>query len=505
MSSGRVWTNWWGGCAALALTTVVPAWGAAIDVIRFDTAVQTAQGGQYRCVGALPNHLQGRLLTAGKPARGAWELLVMADAPASGFGGIVPLFDTTVRGREAALLDISQAPQLEICALGALGDQRLHVELVPGRSLDVDAAGVRLGMVDADKLSKDGWTTLRWSVPADAVDRTNVGSVRFLFEGTGAARVALAGVRFVDAEQVEPMTLAPPEKRPALRQALWVWRTTRYLPEAGQIDALLAFCRTQGITDLFWQIPYNKFAGGKLELLFEAEQRAFNARAHAAGLRVHALDGAPEFVLQENHDKVFQVVAAVDAFNQAGSPAERYDAAHMDNEPYVLAGWKRDAGERQRIIQDYYALNQTLHKQVHEAGMVYGVDIPFWWDKPGEDGGYAYTVRTEAGMVPLLEALFPLIDNAGIMSYRVQALGGNGVVDCCRSEFELGGRLGVEVFASVELGTGKKVEPGISFGVYPADYFLGQRETLLRVLPHQRGCAGLAIHAYYSFADMLEN
>jgi hypothetical protein len=128
--------------------------------------------------------------------------------------------------------------------------------------------------------------------------------------------------------------------------------------------------------------------------------------------------------------------------------------------------------------------------------MAFGVDIPFWWDKRDANGEPAFMVKSGEGRIPLLEALFPLIDNAGIMSYRERVTGPNGVLGCAAGEFELGNRYHVDVLAAVETGTGPDVEQGITFGVYPYAYFQSQWKTLKRALAATPGCAGTALHYY---------
>lgn len=487
----------------LLLPAMTAAAGETIAVIDFDAALRTAQGGYYQCYGALPDRLRDGLVTTGTPAAGAWRLEVSGDAPASGAGGLILLGERSDLTSAKQTLDVQSAPNLQLRLIGELGQRKLRVELLSGPHATGAASGTTIGLLDAAALDAASWGVKTWTVAGDGLDASALAAVRISLEGEGPAWVALDAVRFCSAEAADwPVTPAAP-MRP-LRQALWVWKTTKYLAEPGEVEKLLAFCKAHAITDLFWQVPYNKFVGGKIELLQNDAQRAFNAAAHRAGLMVHALDGGPSFVLKENHIRMTKLVEALDAFNRAGAADERYDGVHMDNEPYVLKGWKEGPEAQQAIIQSYLELNRALSAQVKAAGMVYGVDIPFWWDRLDDSGKAMFRVKSEAGEPALLEALFPLVQNAGIMSYRVRALGGNGVADCCRSEFALGERLGVDVFASVELGVGDKVEEGITFGVYPAGYFATQLATLQRVLPTQPGCAGIAIHAYYSYVELVE-
>ena len=55
---------------------------------------------------------------------------------------------------------------------------------------------------------------------------------------------------------------------------------------------------------------------------------------------------------------------------------------------------------------------------------------------------------------------------------------------------------------SVELGTGSKLDKGTTMAPYSADYFYGQLNTLRRILTHQSGCSGIAIHNYRALAEM---
>jgi hypothetical protein len=503
-----------GVCALVAAMTATPAGAAGhvIEVIDFDATARTAQGGLFGCFGALPNHLRDRMVTAGSPACGAWRLEVVADAPSAGLGGAIPLFNrdlllgraTRTPDNPPKLLDISSAPNLQLRLIGALGERKLQVALVP--KAEPGSAGIRVGTLAAGDLDARKWSTKSWSVAESGVDLTSVGFIQLTLEGTGPGWIAVDAARFSAAESTADWRLTPPADAPSIRQAMWVWKTREILPDPAQVERLLAFCETHRITDLFWQVRKQRSSGDAVVLEMVDAQRAFNTAAHRAGIRVHALDGDPQFVLRKKHARVFNLVDALVRFNQEGPADARFDAVHMDNEPYVLKEWKQSPADRQEIIQSYIELNRELQRRVHAGGMQYGVDIPFWWDKVDAAGVRAYQVKTEQGDVPLLEAIFGLVDNAGIMSYRVRVTGPNGVIDCCQTEFALGAQDGTEVFASVELGVGPKVEAGITFGVYPMAYFWTQLETLGRMLPAQRGCVGVAIHAYQFFEESsLEN
>ncbi len=469
-----------------------------IDVAGFDSSAFTAQGGLFTCIGGKPDRLRDRLTTKGNPAGGAWLLELTADAPGTGVGCVIPLIPHREKGNTLKLNDVST---LYVRALGQLGDRTIKIELLP--HLAEKHSGILLGSIDADGLDADSWRVIGLPLAASHGKELAFEGIRITAEGEGTSQFALNAIWFGNTEDSE-RSMAPTAVRKPLRKAMWVWKSKEILASATWPGQLLSFCKTQGITDIFWQVPNRKSEGGERGFWYVNEQRAFNAQAHKAGISMHALDGDPEFVWKKNHHRVFELVDALGRFNHECKAEERYVAVHMDNEPYVLKEWKASPESQQEIIRDYLSLNRELRRRVNAAGMEYGVDIPFWWDSTNDEGERVYYLQTESGREPLLEAIFELVQNAGIMSYRVRATGGNGVLDCCLTEFDLGARMGVDVLASVETAVGPRVETGITFGVYSCEYLLSQLETLERLLALQKGCAGLAIHDYYSFAGMLE-
>jgi hypothetical protein len=350
-----------------------------------------------------------------------------------------------------------------------------------------------LGTVAPHELHESKWRLLALRLPPE----TPVRDVRVLLEGGGSGWLALDRISLAaDAE-------SQPEGRPRtgrphdLRKAMWVWNTKRILADPAETSELLAFCERQRLTDVYCQIPYS-YHGGAVTLEGADRLRKFTARAQRAGTRLHALDGAPRFVLPEHHERMFALVEALAAFNREEPENARFQAMHLDNEPYLLREWK-NIQTRPEVIRDYVALNRELRRRANAADMEFGIDIPFWFDKQDASGGPVFVLEEGDRSVPLLEALFECAQNVGIMSYRERVTGPNGVVACCMTEFGLGARHGVDVFASLELGTGPDVEKGITFGVYAPEYFDEQQATLQHVLSRQVGCAGMAIHYYDAF------
>ena len=490
--------------AAITALLTITACGAPIavaadiiPVIDFDRGAMTAQHGLVFSVGDRPDKVNDRLHAAGEPRRACWQINVADDAPSEGACGFIPLFDNRSGNRPRNLLDASTAQFVHLSLIGDLGKRSLKIDVVPGIVTAAERWGATAGVLSGIDINDSEWKDTKVSLDLEGLDKTQLGSIRLTLSGEGPAWVAVSDVWFsAGADTARPNAYAAevPAGHP-LRRATWVWYTREIIADSAQSAELLRFCTAHQITDIFLQIPY-QYEDGVVTLEMPDALRAFNVAAHRVGITVHALDGRPEFILERNHDRMFRFVEAIAKFNAAGDADGRYSAIHLDNEPYVMEGWRNDA-ERKTIIHDYVKLNRELSRRIHDANMRFGVDIPFWWDDIDSDGNPKFTAPAPSGgQMPLIDAVFDCMDNVGIMSYRERATGPNGVIGCCATEFDLGVRKNVGVFASVELGTGPNVEPGITFGVFPMQYFNAQLETLTRALAYTEGCAGIAIHYY---------
>ena len=158
-------------------------------------------------------------------------------------------------------------------------------------------------------------------------------------------------------------------------RALWVWDSTPLLQDTSARHSFLEFCRARGI-DIAW-LQVARSAGG-VRLEHESGWRDLLRDAHRHGVRIHALDGDPAYALRERHDIVLALVDTIIRFNRDAPPDARFDGIHLDNEPYLLAGWELQV-VRERLLAEYLDLNARVQSAVRaEGGLEFGVDIPFW-------------------------------------------------------------------------------------------------------------------------------
>jgi hypothetical protein len=266
-------------------------------------------------------------------------------------------------------------------------------------------------------------------------------------------------------------------------RALWIWSTAELIRDKAQCDDLFESCRVDGISLLWMQLPYELDSssesapaesvpsplGGegarragegavqtgigmptpnsetpssglrppspprgegtntRCRISSPVELRRFLKRAHDLGINVHALDGCPEFALQEFHSVPLAVVDEVVRFNSQSSPAERFKGIHLDNEPYLILGWQ-EPSQREEILRDFLNLNVECQRRAVAAGIEYGIDIPFWWNAFNPDGEPPGTVTFRGERKPASFHCIDLLDNVGIMNYRDTADGADGMI-----------------------------------------------------------------------------
>lgn len=465
-----------------------------IPVANFGTSIQTDQGGFFRTIGGRPNQIIDQLIKSEDPLQNSWRIELTSESPQKEIGVLIPLFNQRpLQVKE--FIGIQPASHLCMRLQGALGNRQLKIELVPGTNRH--SQGIYLGNVSAEQCQGDSFSTLCFPVISDN-NKSNIGFIRILADGEGPSWFAINSIAFADVPFDFPAVNTTELDR-NLKTALWVWGTKEILPDSQQCEKLLQLCKDYAVTDLYFMVQKNR-NDDRVRVTFENEQRNFNALAHAQGIKVHALAGQPNDALRKNHHRSINLIQAVQEFNSASASNQKFDGIHLDIEPHLLRKWKNNS-TRQEVIQAYFDLNQRASKATRANGMAYGVDIPFWWDKIDEDGRRVYWHEGPDGDKPLLEAMFPLVDNIGIMSYRDRVTGRNGTVSHCLTEFDLGEQYSVDVFASVELGDGPRVERGISMAAYSTDYFCRQLKSLRTTLQHQAGCGGIAIH---HFTPLLE-
>ena len=307
----------------------------------------------------------------------------------------------------------------------------------------------------------------------------------------------------------------PVDKESRLR-AMWFWHTEEMLKSPSGVEDVLSFAVEHNIDHLFVQI-LTKEDAGVTQISDPAEMRAFISLATELGIKIHALDGAPNFALSDNHDTVLSKVQAVLDFNETANASERFHAVRMDIEPYALKdewdGKKEDKPHeklesRQAIIESFLEINQSIVDLIaqDENPIDFGIDIPFWYDKKKQDGTYEYTAEHNGEYANLATHLIRMVDNVGLMAYRNNPTGSDSTLELSSVELEIADHEdAATVFIGFEtkLPDGEGIPKNITFGHLTSQELEEAITKLEAAASEYESFSGVAIHHYKSLKALV--
>jgi len=416
-------------------------------IATFDEGIQNSLGGYFNKFESAPSSASAFATEETFRGGAGRSLKIEAHQKPGGFcGAWMHLFD--MKADQKKFFDSRNFAYLSFWVRGEKGGEDFTIKMADETWIGKEDS-VPVGSV---KQFLPGGITTQWQevlVPLaklDRLDRMSMGGVTFDFTNPGDATVYIDDISFKTTPKI-----ATPETRKGdlaaaaggkpLPRAMWVWNTEPVLLDPAYREKMFELCKQENI-DLLWvQIhcdyePKTEIyaenkpppAGLRCVLKNTDKLREFLKEAHAAGLKVHALDGFPEYAEKPYHHVPLAAVDAVIAFNKESKPEERYDGIHFDNEPYLIIGW-RDWKIREEILKEYLDLNAEIQKRCRANGLSYGVDIPFWWQEKDEKTGKVSGLVTYNGVEkPASYHCIDLLDNVGIMNYRDAADGADGII-----------------------------------------------------------------------------
>lgn len=380
-------------------------------------------------------------------ARGT-SLRIRADKQENGFCGVwLQFFDSKVAKKK--FFDAKPYAYLSFWIRGQVGGERFLVKM-SDRSWVEKEDSLELGEIRKflpDGVSRNWQEVLIPLSDAAALDLSNLGGLTFLFHSPGQSTVYIDDLSFKTSAEMKLNPNAPENQERQMARynaprTMWLWKLSEFLDNDTARENLFDVCATEGIEQLWVQIGYKtdplstsasqpngKAAPARVELRHEDKLRAFLAAAHKTRLQVHALDGDPEFCARAKHSIPLGVVEAIIAFNQASKPEQRFDGIHFDNEPHALLGWG-DRTRRERMLKEFLDVHAECQRRVRtQSGLSFGVDIPFWWHHNDPQTGRPVGEVTFNGKKkPASWHCVDLLDNVGIMNYRDNADGADGMV-----------------------------------------------------------------------------
>ncbi len=409
-----------------------------------------------------------------------------------GYAGFwIHFFNSKAHPVDRIFLDATPFRYLTFTIRGEEGDETLMLQ-VADYSWEKREDSVEIGSVErfipSGRITKDWqrvWIPLE-ELP-ESLNRQELASLVFLARSRNG-RISVGDIAFTSRKDVRFSSVKEDRTyNPSPHRAMWLWDTKDLLGDDQNQDRLLDFCRKRAITEIFLQLPYEKVEKeGIREIIWDrAKMKSLLFKLHSAEIRIHALDGDPRFALREWHDHVIATIQSILEFNKSATPDERFDGIRYDNEPYLLPYF---AGIQKESILKQYLYILRISKSISEsAGLEFGVDIPFWFDQKNE----FFEPITELEGRPLTEHILDIVDNIGIMDYRTEAYGADGVIVHALGELGYASKKGRKVFVGLET-TDVPDETILEFGRGKENSGIllqksGGTKTLLQWIPELRG------------------
>ncbi len=430
----------------------------------FDRSLVNSLGGKYSVFQGGPSW--ARTYLDPSPSEVGHSLRITTHRVAKGFCGVWFNF-YSAREIPERYLDASAYRYLSFRLKGAQGGEEFDITLEDNTwRQHEDSNPTRPLRAYLDRGAPTEWREVLIPL-ADfmGLDSSKLYNLVFVFNKAGDSRLEVDDIGFTNGPG-EPLHLAspPPSGVPTTStgdgRGLWVWNTTELLDasHAPQLDAFFAFCAAQSIREIFLSVEFQKPAAGDAagsNLANPDGYRAFVQRAHAAGMKVEALAGTPEWAAKEHHAEALAVIDSISAFNHANPEAQRFDGIHFDVEPYSLVGYA-DPGYRSQLLGEFLEMVEKCRDRARsEAGIAFRCDVPAWFytNDPLARQELLVDFHGEAKVVG--EHLTDLLDSVTIMDYRNEADGAGGVI-----------LFGVPSLAYAA-ARGKKIQVGLETSVEP--------------------------------------
>ncbi|SFL72526.1 hypothetical protein SAMN03159341_10917 [Paenibacillus sp. 1_12] len=260
-------------------------------------------------------------------------------------------------------------------------------------------------------------------------------------------------------------------------KATWLWDTS-LISTLENRQAVLKFAKEQSVGRIYLQV--NPDAA-------KSTYRAFIQAAAKAGIQIHALDGAPNWIHSDQHQQILNMVKWVKDYNASVLKDERFTGIQVDIEPYVLPEWH---DERDVTVINWINAMTLFTKEVkQDSTLTASAALPFWLQ--------LISVPDDSSL-RLNEKLFNLLDEVTLMSYRDQA---QALIEITAADVALADRLNKKVFVGVE--TNPSSEAAFVSFYEEGRAAMNKQLTLVdAALKGHPSYAGIAIHDYTGWKNL---
>ena len=205
----------------------------------------------------------------------------------------------------------------------------------------------------------------------------------------------------------------------------WLWDTSQIVNNRA---ATLQFLESKQVSHVYLQINRS---------IKVDQYKQFIKEATARGIKVYALDGAPDWGPSSKPFTNF--LNWVTAYQTSAAVGEKFSGIHLDVEPYLTSQWTTNYNG---AVLKYQNVMLSAANTAQSLGIPFAADIPFWFDD--------MNVKNKYGKGNLAHWVIANTSEVTIMAYRDKAIGPNGIIELTKYEMNLAATLNKDVTIAVE-------------------------------------------------------
>ncbi|SDO24672.1 hypothetical protein SAMN04488053_109113 [Alkalicoccus daliensis] len=250
-------------------------------------------------------------------------------------------------------------------------------------------------------------------------------------------------------------------------KATWLWNPWMFVQdEAGT----LAFLESKKVNKVYVQVDRD---------VPMQSYRSFIEKATAKNMKIYALDGAPDWAANKGDRHLNTMMKWVGDYQKQAPAAAKFSGIHLDVEPYLLSGWKKNQA---RTVLDFQKLLMNGKQQAAAMNLPMEADLPFWFDEISYNNTY--------GKGNLAEWAIEKMDGITLMSYRDSA---PMLIEIVKQEMAFGQKHSTPITVGVE--TMKSYEGNqVSFFEEGEAYMNQQLELVKKHYGGNSAFGGFAVH-----------
>ncbi|MEW6238541.1 MAG: hypothetical protein AB1656_24405 [Candidatus Omnitrophota bacterium] len=391
----------------------------------FDDVSANRLGGVFN---AFQRHPSSATASLESTSDGRRALSMAYDKKENSYCGLwIHLFDSKAAEAQRIFFDAKPLAFMSFWIRGGNGGEKILLRIADAEFLKKEDS---LPIGEAGQFLPSGRIESYWQqavVPIEKfparIRRDQLAVVVLEAAGAGAGRIELKSLAFGadrrNLPSLPPLSKSSGEAR-TIEKAIWAWNTRDLLADEARRDEFADFLAQRDIQHVYLQIPpclidWATAAGWNSDLQKLAE---WIGRISERGIRVHALDGDPHFILPEQRSLWLRRVDNAIRFNRMAKAGMRFYGVHFDVEPHALPGF--NSARQEEFLRNFLESLAEGAERAQGNRLYVGVDIPSWYDAVDEWTGEPLFVDFRGERKTAAQHVIDIADGVVAMNYRTK-------------------------------------------------------------------------------------